>query len=232
MSCLWVSTVARAESSEPSERTHTLGVGLDAYFDDGAQSIERLNTGGGDLVEGRRDIGNEDEVLGAGLGVALTFLTRVHERFSAGASLRLLGSYSYQLDEDEDEVVELGQLVELSPTAQYLLPITEDLQVAFMGQVGLALVFPAGELADRIEALEAQGFDTSVSPRVGVIGGASVGLRHTYNDWLAFRGDLGWFWQTLFLLNTSAESGGLRGEDNWDVHWTRARLHLGAEVSF
>lgn len=217
-------------AAEP--RTSSFGIGFDLYFDDGEQSIERINSGGGDLVEGRNDIGNEGMVLGAGLGLALSYMTQVEDRISLGGSLRLLGSYSYELDERDDSAVELGQLFELAPAVQYLLPITTDLGVAFVGQLGLAVLLPASDLSERIEALQAQGFDASKGPRPGFVGGLSVGMRYAYNDWLALRGDLGWLWQKLFLLDTSAESGGLRGEESWTVEWTRVRLHFGTELLF
>lgn len=223
---------AKGASVRDEARSNAFGIGLDAYFDDGEQSIERINSGGGDLVEGRNDIGNEGMVLGAGLAVSLSYMRTIADRVSLGGSLRLLGAYAYELEDRDDDPVEIGKLLELAPAAQYLLPITRDLGVAFVGQLGLAVLLPSSELADRIDTLQAQGFDTSGTPRLGIVSGLSVGTRHAYNDWLALRADLGWLWEKLFLLDASAQSGGLRGEDSWTVEWTRVRLHLGAELMF
>jgi hypothetical protein len=213
-------------------RTSSFGAGFDWFFDSGEQTVQQVNSGGGDLVEGRSDISNDSVILGGGIALNFWFMTEIASRLSFGGNLRFLGTHGYTLDSDEDNPIDLGQMLELGPRLQYLLPITDRLGLAIGGEVALALLFPGRDLGRRIDTLAAQGFDVTGLPRIGFLFGPQVGARYGLSEWLAVRADLGYLWEWLFLLNTSAESGGLRGEEEWDVDWTRVRIHLGAELMF
>ena len=224
------SSAPPAAAQQP--RTNAFGAGLELYVDSGTQSIRRVNSGGGDLIEGDTDVSNDGMLLGANVGLAFSLLHELEPRIWFGGSLRLLGAYAYKPDRDGADAIELGQLLELAPELQYLLPITDQLGVAFSAELGLALLFPSGDLDRRIQTLDAQGFNVTGLPRLGIVGGPQIGLRYAYNAWLAARADIGYLWEKLFLVDASAESGGLRGEESWDVSWTRLRLHVGAELLF
>lgn len=212
------------------ERNSSLGVGIDAYFDSGEQEVQRINSGGGNLVEGRTDMSNDGFLLGSDLALVVWWMTEIHDDVQLGAGLRLLGSYAYELD--GGDTVKLGQTLELGPRAQYLLEITERLGITFGLEADLMLIFPGSDLSDRIDALDAQGFDTTGAPRLGFLIGPQIGVRYIGSEWIALRADLGWLWAKVFLVDATAESGGLRGEEQWTADWTRWRLHLGTELMF
>lgn len=225
-------TDASDTTAASGARTSSFGAGFDWSFDSGQQNVRQINSGGGDLVDGHSDISNDSVILGGGVALNFWFMTELAPRLSFGGDLRFLGTHGYTLDQDENNPIDLGQLLEIGPRLQYLLPITDDFGIALGGEVALAVLFPGRDLGRRIDTLDAQGFDTTSLPRLGFLFGPQVGARHMVNDWLAVRADLGYLWEWLFLLNTSAESGGLRGEEEWDVDWTRVRIHLGAELMF
>lgn len=231
-------TDASDPDATPGARTSSFGAGFDWFFDSGQQNVRRVNTGGANLSETHDDISNDGVILGGGVALNFWFMTEVASRLSLGGSLRFLGTHGYELDEGQNDplnlgpVIDLGQFLEIGPRLQYLLPITDDFGIAFGGEVALAIAFPGRDLGRHIDTLDAQGFDTTNLPRLGFLFGPQVGARHMLNEWLAVRADLGYLWEWLFLVNASAEVGGLRGEEAWDTDWTRVRIHLGAELMF
>lgn len=231
-------TDASDADDEPGARTSSFGAGFDWFFDSGQQNTRQVNMGGGNLSEGHNDISNDGVILGGGVALDFWFMTEVASRLSLGGSLRFLGTQGYELDDGQDDplnlgpVIDLGQMIEVGPRLQYLLPITSDFGIAFGGELALALVFPGRDLGRHIDSLDGAGFNTTGLPRLGFLFGPQVGPRYVVNDWLALRVDLGYLWEWLFLLNSSAEVGGLRGEEVWDTDWTRVRIHLGAELMF
>lgn len=203
-----------------------MSLGLDLYFDDGTSNEQ--------FTAGQVSDSETDDLSSDGLFAgSATFLSRVLEHVRVGGTFRYFGSYSYARDEDEDaDPVELGQLMELTGRAEYLVPLVESLELVGGVEAGLALLIPAGRLADEIDSLQNQGYDTWSVPRIGYVIGPQLGARYMLAEWLALRGDVALQWQRLILLDSHAEAGGVEGERDWTVDWMRVRAGIAAEVVF
>ncbi|MDH5675991.1 MAG: hypothetical protein OEZ06_27965 [Myxococcales bacterium] len=204
------------KAKDASARDSSLSLGLDAYSDDVSQSLEQVNTGGG----GRGDAEGSSEDLFAG---HLALRTLFAPKIRVGGLLRYYGDYRYTIDNDRDPR-SLGQLLELTGQGEYVLGITDDLDAHIGAELGLALLFPGGDLKSRLDALDAMDFSTLPGPRLGYVIGPQAGVQYRFLPWLALRGELGLLWQQLFLIDSSAERGGLEGSFSWRLDLIRLRL--------
>ncbi|MBN1205886.1 MAG: hypothetical protein JXB05_13300 [Myxococcaceae bacterium] len=208
----------------PAGARTRIGVGLDLFIEDsrmtGAQTI---NTSTRDESF---DYGS-DGFLSATLGMSVP-APIFEERARIGGAVRLFGNYGA----GGDRTFGFGLLNEAFITGEYGLPVADKLEVVFGARGGLALLIPGRDFIQEIERLQDEGVSVWSLPRLGWLGGLSVGVRRAMSDRVLLRADLLAQYEKLFLFSTSQEfDDGLTFNKDWSTSGLRFGLTFGVEFA-
>jgi len=211
----------------------TIGVGPNFYFDDATVSgRERQSI---QVTEIDFDYTNDTYFAGD-----LFIVSEVIDNLRLGGGLKYLGPYEYitaeEAEEDDPNVVRIGQLIELTIRVEYLLELatfekTMSLDLLLGAELGMALLFPDGDLQREIDQLQNQGADAWDTPRLGYVVGPQVGMRFKYNDTLAFRFNVAFNWEQLFLFAINENVNGVDFELERRADIIRVHFGIGIEAS-
>ena len=199
-----------------------IGVGLDLFTESSQLSGHQTINGA------RRDESfdyNTSDFLSATLSLSVPAPLSEHARMGAG--IRLFGNYSA----GGDHQFGFGLLNEAFVTGEYGLPIADKWEAVFGARGGLALLVPGKEFKDEIHRLQEQGVNVWSVPRVGWLGGISVGARRRMGEHLLLRADMSGQLEKLFLFATSQDVKGLEFNKAWSTLGLRLGLTLGAEFA-
>ena len=154
--------------------------------------------------------------------------------FRLGGQLTYYGSYIASIapedENDETQTYEFGRLLELSARLEYILPVTDTIDVMLGGMMGIPILMPDGEFQDEIDRLKDQEVGVFDLPRVGYLLSPVIGGRWKYSDHVYFRGDLLFKWEQLFLFRTTEEVQGIPFRKTWSTSTLRSEFTLGVEV--
>ena len=145
-----------------------------------------------------------------------------------GAGIRVFGNYGA----GGGRVFGFGVLNEAFVTGEYGLPIADKMEAVFGARGGIALLLPGKEFNEEINRLQQEGVDVWSVPRVGWLGGISVGTRRKMSKHILLRADLSGQLEKLFLFATSQDVKGLEFSKSWNTFGLRLGLTLGAEFAF
>lgn len=136
---------------------------------------------------------------------SLRFVMPRGERLRFGAGLAYYGMYRAVIDEGDDtpdppNKYEFGRLMEFGGLAEYIVPITERIDLGIGAQAGLAVLFPDGDLQDEIDRLDDQNVGVWDLPRLGYYVAPTISPRWKLDDRLHLRADLSFKWERLHLF--------------------------------
>jgi hypothetical protein len=211
-------------SALPASAKTRLGVGLD-FFTESSRM-----TGAQTINTSTRDESfdySSDGFLSATLGMSVP-APIFEERARIGGAVRLFGNYGA----GGDRTFGFGLLHEAFVTGEYGLPVADKWEVVFGGRGGLALLIPGRDFITEIDRLQDEGVDVWSVPRLGWLGGFSVGGRRKISENVLLRADLLGQYEKLFLFSTSQEfDDGLKFNKDWSTSGLRFGLTLGVEFA-
>lgn len=212
-------------SSLPARADGTrVGVGLDFFFESSRMTGEQI------INTSRRDESfdfSSDGFVSATLSMSVPAPISV-ERARIGGAVRLFGPYSA----GGDRQFGFGLLHEAFITGEYGVPVYDKTEVVLGVRGGMSLLIPGREFNQEIDRLQNEGVGVWSLPRVGWLGGLSVGGRRKMNERILLRADLSAQLQKLFLFSTSQEfDDGLKFSKDWSTFGLRLGLTLGAEFA-
>lgn len=207
----------------PAQADTRIGLGVDVFTES-----SRL-TGQQSINAARRDESfdyNSNSFLAATLNLSIPAPISEHARMGAG--IRVFGNYGA----GGGRVFGFGVLNEAFVTGEYGLPIADKMEAVFGARGGIALLLPGKEFNEEINRLQQEGVDVWSVPRVGWLGGISVGTRRKMSEHILLRADLSGQLEKLFLFATSQDVKGLDFSKSWNTFGLRLGLTLGAEFAF
>ncbi|MFT7581981.1 MAG: hypothetical protein ACI9MR_003662, partial [Myxococcota bacterium] len=155
---------------------------------------------------------NNCDVLSGSIWCMQQVTGQVREGFRVGGGLTYRGSYGIQPDNEDDDVNRIGTLLEIAGRGEWTTELAPKLAIGFGFELGLAMVFVGDDLEDTVEALQAQGVDTGLGPRLGFTVGPSVIGRYAPMGRLHAPLDVGIHWQSFYLLSLDETVHGLAYE--------------------
>lgn len=207
----------------PAEAQTRIGVGLDLFRErssvTGSQSIndsvieENFNYSSASLFSATLSMSVPAPILA--------------DRARIGGAVRLYGNYSASGDRDFG----FGLLNQAFATGEFGLPIADRMELMFGARAGLSLLIPGRDLMEEIDRLQNQGADVWSVPRVGWLGGLSLGTRRKMSDKILLRADLSGQLEKLFLFATSEDIDGLQFDKSWSTFGLRLGFTLGVEFA-
>jgi hypothetical protein len=170
------------------------------------------------------------------LSARVLYLRPHTERLFIGAGADFIGSYAANIlnndgvPSDPPNIYRFGPMLEPLAIAEWRRPLSEDLSFSLGTQLGLALIFPRGDLAAEIRSLQNNNVRVWRIPRFG--GSAAV---HTAFVWklderLSMRGDLGIQWQNVLIFRTQQTVDDVPFRKHWTTGALRARLGVSLEI--
>jgi hypothetical protein len=214
----------------------SIGVGVQAHSDDiSLKGQQRIATGAPQDED-------QDLISDGTFSASLWYLKQISEQLRAGAGLRYYGTYGgLPADEEARTTADgsavdpyvLGTLLEVYTQVEWILPVAEKLRIdaVFGMQFGAQVLFPGGDFADQIAALQEQGAGVWDVPHVGFLFGPQVGARWRVTDRLSIRLDVGLRYNKLFLFNTEEENDGIAFKKDWTLNVLRTDVGLGVEIN-
>jgi hypothetical protein len=199
-----------------------IGVGVDLFTES-----SRL-TGQQSINAARRDESfdyNSHGFLAATLNLSVP--APLSERTRMGAGVRLFGNYGA----GGGQAFGFGLLNEAFVTGEYGLPVADKMEAVFAARGGVALLVPGKEFSQEIHRLQGEGVSVWSVPRVGWLGGISVGARRKMSQHLLLRADVSGQLEKLFLFATSQDVKGLDFSKSWNTFGLRLGLTLGVEFA-
>ncbi|HVG61879.1 MAG TPA: hypothetical protein VNA24_25175 [Hyalangium sp.] len=218
-------TLVLLVSAWPAQADTRIGLGLDLFTESSRLSGHQT------INASRQDESfdyNSKGFLSATLSLSIP-ASISPERARMGAGVRVFGNYGSG-GEGQPEFG-LGLLNEVFVSGEYGLPIAAKTEAVFAARGGFALLVPGKQLSLEIQRLQEQDVDVWSVPRVGWLGGISVGARRRMGEHLLLRGDFSAQLQRLFLFATSQEIQGLDFNKNWNTFGLRLGFTLGAEFA-
>jgi hypothetical protein len=208
----------------PAQADTRIGLGLDLFTESSRMAgHQTINTARQDESFDYRS----NSFLSAALSLSIP--APISERARMGAGLRFLGNYG--AGGEGNRSFGFGLLNEVFVTGEYGLLVAEKTEAVFGARGGLALLVPGKEFDDEITRLREQGVSAWHVPRVGWLGGISVGARRRMGEHLLLRGDFTGQLEKLFLFATSQDIKGLDFEKSWSTFSLRLGLTLGVEFA-
>jgi len=211
-------------SASPAWADTRIGVGLDLFTESSRMAgHQTINTARQDESFDYRS----SSFLSAALSLSIP--APISERARMGAGLRFLGNYGSGGEGNPN--FGFGLLNELFVSGEYGLPVADKTEAVFGARGGLALLVPGKEFDAEISRLREQGVSAWHVPRVGWLGGISVGARRRMGEHLLLRGDFSGQLEKLFLFATSQDIKGLDFDKSWSTFGLRLGLTLGVEFA-
>jgi hypothetical protein len=161
--------------------------------------------------------------------LSLSIPAPISEKARMGAGLRFLGNYGS--GGEGNRAFGFGLLNEVFITGEYGLMVADKTEAVFGARGGLALLVPGKEFDAEITRMREQGVSAWHVPRVGWLGGISVGARRRMSEHILLRGDFSGQLEKLFLFATSQDIKGLDFEKSWSTFGLRLGLTLGVEFA-
>lgn len=151
-----------------------------------------------------------------------------------GGGVAWFNKYSVQEpDAEEDAEPDVyGHMFQLGLQGEYeLANIASKLGLVVGLRGGAALLFPSGELRQKIQELEQQGFDVWTSPQFGAYIAPLAGVRWPLSQRVSLRSDLSVQFSKLWLYDAEAESEGFTTLQNATLSTTRIQLLIGLDFA-
>jgi chemotaxis protein histidine kinase CheA len=216
-------SVVQAEDRARAASKMRIGVGLDLFTEKSHLSGEQaINTS---RTDESFDF-NSSTFLAATLSLSIP-APIFSDRARLGGAVRLFGNYSAGGNRDFG----FGLLNQAFVTGEYGLPVANRLEVVFGGRVGMSLLLPGRDFNREIDRLQLQGVDVWSVPRVGWLGGLSVGARRQMNEHIHLRADVSGQFDKTYLFATSQTIEGLQFSKSWSTNALRLGFTVGAEFS-
>lgn len=159
------------------------------------------------------------------------------ESIRLGGQVTYYGTYSASVtpegdnnNDEEPQIYEFGRLLEVSARIEYLLPVTDTIDLALGGMAGFPILIPDGDFQAEIDRLKDQEVGVFDLPRIGYLLSPVFGARYKYSEHLYFRGDLLFKWEQLFLFRTTEEVQSIPFRKTWSTSTLRSEFTLGIEV--
>lgn len=219
-----VLTLMTLSASARADAPHSLQLNLELYSDDATHATSRNI--GGNLQEDETEVGRFPA-----FALSLTYLLPVMEHVKLGPGVRYLSSYRYIADDSDDENdpgTLIGRMFELYARAEFPISLGDDLTLAPAIDLGVPVLFAAGDLQDDLNAQERLGYSVNGLPRIGFLVGAELGVRYHLVDFLYARAGLGLQHSRISLYDASVDGG--VGEVSRSISIMRIRAVLGLEA--
>lgn len=211
-------------SALPAWADTRIGVGLDLFTESSRmEGHQTINTA-------RQDESfdySSQSFLSATLNLSIP--APISDKARMGAGLRVLGNYGS--GGEGNRVFGFGLLNELFLLGEYGLPVADKTEAVFGARGGVALLVPGKEFDAEISRLREQGVSAWHVPRVGWLGGLSVGARRRLGEHVLVRGDFSGQLEKVFLFATSQDIKGLEFEKAWSTFGLRLGFTLGVEFA-
>ncbi|MBA2662207.1 MAG: hypothetical protein H0U74_07915 [Bradymonadaceae bacterium] len=169
------------------------------------------------------------------LSASVRYLRASSSSIYLGGGLSYFGTYRALLDQGEDtpdppNSYEFGPLLEILGQVEWRVGVIEGLDLALGTQLGLALLFPDGDLKAEIKRLESQNVGVWSLPRPGYFVAPLIGARWKLDDRLALRGDLLFKWERIHLLGIDETVDGVPFERTSQSNVLRTEFVFGIEI--
>ncbi len=169
------------------------------------------------------------------LSARVIYLRPQSERLYLGFGADFVGNYAANIVDDDGpsdppDVYSFGPLLETMGFAEWRFPLSDDLTFSVGTQLGLAMVFPRGDLAAEIRSLQNNNVRVWRIPRFGGAAGAHTAFRYTIDDRLGLRADLGLQWQNIIMFRTQQTVDGSPFRKHWTTGALRGRLGISLEI--
>lgn len=216
------------QSSARAEDGHGIQLTLEAYVDDATHRAE-TNIGNISPVE-------EEAEVGRSLSFALSanYLIPIIDRVRLGPGVRYLSSYRYRPDDaeedDENADVLIGRLFEVYLRGEFLIELPGALSLTPALELGVPVLFAAGDLQRQLDGRERLGYSVNQLPRIGLLLGAELAVRYKLTPFLFLRAGLGLQHDRLILYDAEVDDGA--AETSRTLNLMRIRVLTGAEVQF
>lgn len=218
-------TLVLLVSAWPAQADTRIGLGVDVFTESSRLSgHQTINTARQDESFDYNSKGFLSATLNLSIPASIS-----PERARMGAGVRFFGNYGAGGEGQRE--FGLGLLNELFVSGEYGLPVAAKMEAVFGARGGVALLVPGKQLSEEIHRLREQGVDVWNVPRVGWLGGISVGARRRMGEHLLLRADFSGQLQRLFLFATSQEIQGLDFNKSWNTFGLRLGFTLGAEFA-
>lgn len=213
-----------------------------------ASSEPRLILGGTAYFESSRLEGEEqvsvqerdqsmDFKNGNFLSARILYLRPQTDNLYVGAGLDFIGTYRANILDSDGEAsdppdyYEFGPLLEAQGMAEWRIPAGDQLTIGLGTQLGLAALFPRGDLAAEIRDLQDQNVGVWNVPRLGWSIGGHTSAIWSLDDRLALRTDFGVQWQSLLLFRTEQTVDDVAFRKHWSTGALRGRIALSLEIA-
>ncbi len=152
-----------------------------------------------------------------------------------GAGADFLGNYRANILDDGEpsdppDLYEFGPLLSTFGLAEWRLDIGEGRTLGLGTELGLATLFPRGDLASEIRALQNDDVRTFNIPRVGWSVGGHTAFVWEIDDRLALRSEVGVQWQNIYLFRSSQTIDDVAFRKQWTTGALRGRLGVSLEI--
>lgn len=167
------------------------------------------------------------------LNATLYYLQPFKESGRIGGALTYYGDHIAEIPQEGEEVPEFydfGHLIELVVRAEWLIGVTESIDLIAGAQAGIPILFPGGDFQDEIDDLKDQQASVWDIPRTGFVVGPLLSARYKYHESLYFRADIGIKYEKIFLFNTTEEVQGVPFRKDWTLTTVRTEIGLALEV--
>ena len=212
-------------SAGPALADTRIGLGLDVFTESSRLSgHQTINTARQDESFDYKSKGFLSATLHLSIPASIS-----PKRARMGAGVRFFGNYGSGGEGQRE--FGLGLLNEIFVSGEYGLPVADKTEAVFGARGGVALLIPGQQLSEEIQRLRGQDVDVWNVPRVGWLGGISVGARRRMGEHLLLRADFSGQLQRLFLFYTSQEIQGLDFDKSWNTFGLRLGFTLGAEFA-
>ena len=207
----------------PARADTRIGLGLDLFTESSRMAgHQTINTARQDESFDYRS----KSFLSAALSLSIP--APISDKARMGAGLRFLGNYGS--GGEGNRVFGFGLLNEVFLMGEYGLTVAEKTEAVFGARGGLALLVPGKEFDAEISRLREQGVSAWHVPRVGWLGGISVGARRRMGEHLLVRARLLRPAREGLPLRHEPGNQGARVREGLEHVWSAPGAHPGRRV--
>lgn len=169
------------------------------------------------------------------LSARVLYLRPHSERLYIGGGADFIGTYSANIlgddgPRDPPDIYEFGPLLEPLAIAEWRRPISDDLSFTLGTQIGLAMIFPRGDLAAEIRSLQNNNVTVFRIPRFGGSAAVHTAFLYKLDERLALRADFGIQWQNILIFRTQQTVDGTSFRKHWTTGTLRGRMGISLEI--
>lgn len=227
LSLLMISSAASAQQ--------VIGLGASLHADDGVYE-DRVRVDEISESESSYSFQANSALLGG-----IWYLRHANEHVRWGGGIRYHGSYglvdeedaeNFDPDEDDElEAYELGRLAQLYATAEWVIPMADELSLLLGAQLGPSILFPGDDLEEDIEELDDEDVGVWQAPRFGTHFGPHVGAAYQLTDLVTVRADATMRHESLPLFGVKDEVDDVRYEKSTTTSTLRYEFGLAVEIA-